>query len=119
MQRSQQTIRTTEERYEAQLPWKNDHTVLDTNYGISLGRLKSAIRTLKQNYDKTSLKRYGEILQEQLKSNIIKRVNKENYENAFHYLPHHAVITSGEATTKVRIVYDACTKSRKKQHRLK
>ena len=65
---------------------------------------------------KSILTAYDDILKDQLQKGLIERVdNKTVEEGNIHYIPHHAVITPGTATTKIRIVYDASAKSNERR----
>ena len=58
------------------------------------------------------LKEYDRTIQEQLANGIIEPVfPDEKTTNRVHYLPHHGVIRSDKATTKLRVVYDASSKA--------
>ncbi|XP_066928814.1 uncharacterized protein [Clytia hemisphaerica] len=58
------------------------------------------------------LKTYDEILQQQLSAGVIEKV--EHYEiGQTHYLPHRPVVREDKQSTKVRIVFDASSKSYK------
>ncbi|VDM98120.1 unnamed protein product, partial [Onchocerca ochengi] len=77
-----------------------------TTYGLCYGRLKTLIKRLQTN--QSLLECHNEMIKEQLQSNIIEKVTTNiDQEDIIHYLPHHEVLTSGKATTKLRIVYDA------------
>ena len=107
-------IEFTGERYSVGLPWKVGHGPLQTNYDISLSRLKRQLRKLRQT--PTILESYDQVIKEQLQSGIIEQVAElENPSGSskIHYLPHHAVVRDSVETTKVRVVYDASCKSRK------
>ena len=58
--------------------------------------------------DKDLLHKYDEIIQQQIKNNIIEEVDvtKPN-ETKVYYLPYHPIFTPNKETTKIRIVYDA------------
>ena len=97
--------------YEVMLPWKDPLSSLPDNYDLSLKRLHSLLRRLKQ--DPELLQQYDQVIREQIAQGIVQVV--ENPELAegdrIHYLPHHAVIKHDRATTKIRVVYDASAKS--------
>jgi hypothetical protein len=98
-------------RYEVSLPWRNPLAAISLNYQLSLKRLRSLLRRLRQN--RNLLVEYNRIMHDQLKEDIIEIV--EDAQSAeterIHYLPHHAVIRYDKDTTKLRIVYDASAKS--------
>lgn len=104
-------LKVSQNRYKVALPWKNNHDVLPTNYGLAKGRLISLMKRLKT--DPTLLKNYNEILMSQLKDGIIERVNRDGnlVKSNCHYIPHHCVTGNGE-TTKLRIVFDGSAKTK-------
>mgnify|MGYP003684514647 CR=1 FL=1 len=58
------------------------------------------------------LHKYDDIIQDQCKRGIIKKIPSSQSETRIkHYIPHHAVVDLTKPTTKVRIVYDASAKS--------
>ena len=59
--------------------------------------------------DPEVLKEYHAVIQEHLKAGIVETVEEAvaGEGGEVHYLPHHPGGTSGQATTKVRVVYDA------------
>ena len=73
-------------------------------------RFNSLFRRLKSNPD--LLKKYDEVMQEQLKLGIIVPVNREAAcsSTRIHYLPHYSVVRQDKSTTKVRVVYNASAK---------
>ena len=107
------SVKHNGERYEIELPWKNDCLPIPGNLNLCHNRLKSM--HYKLNKTPEVLKEYDDIIQEQLASGIIEKVpnpevERRNKENV-HYLPHHAVIRQNRETTKLRIVYDGSAKS--------
>ena len=99
-------------RYQVSWPWRKDDPNLPDNYELSLGRLKTLIRRF--HSDKDLLKKYNDIIMEQLKKGIIEKVtDTEDSSNMKHYIPHHAVINPESSTTKIRVVYDASAKTKK------
>ena len=105
-------IEFTGERYRVQLPWKIGHPFLPDNYDLSLGRLKSQLRRLKN--EPIVLREYDKIICDQGKEEIVEKIgNEESTAKRIHYLPHQAVIRKDAETTKVRVVFDASAKERK------
>ena len=104
------SITMKEGRYEVSLPWREGHDPLPTNYQLSRRRLTGLLRRLRRTPE--ILKEYDFIIRSQLKHQIVEVV-PEDEENAsvIHYLPHHAVVRQDKNTTKVRVVYDASSKS--------
>ena len=85
---------------------------LPDNYPLALGRRNSILKRIQGNPE--LLQRYDSIIKDQLKNEIIEKVNDRTEEGCKkHYVPHHAVITPDRKTTKVRIVYDASAKAKK------
>lgn len=58
------------------------------------------------------LSEYDAIIQDQLEKGIVERVQPTEKEpDKVHYLPHNAIIRYDKNTTKVRVVYDASSRS--------
>ena len=108
------TVTKENKRYSVSWPWRNeDQNLLPENYELSLGRLKSSMKRLEKDPD--LLRRYDEIIKTQVEKGIIEKVDASevNNNNRKHYIPHHVVIKPDNATTKLRIVYDASAKTKK------
>uniref|UniRef100_A0A914XCT4 Integrase catalytic domain-containing protein n=1 Tax=Plectus sambesii TaxID=2011161 RepID=A0A914XCT4_9BILA len=109
LQQLDETIIFENGRYNVQWPWKAEFPQLPDNYWLCYGRLKSLVKRF--SGDAQLLKKYDDIIQDQLTKEIIERVDEKDVAGPIqHYLPHHPVITPSKATTKVRIVYDASAK---------
>ena len=102
-----QSIQFVDGRYEVDLPWKDNCTVLPDNQLLCLKRLRGLWRRLRQSPPR--LKEYDTLINDQLKNNIIEVVSDpdEKVPGAVHYIPHHLVMRPDQETTKLRIVYDA------------
>ena len=104
------TIQFNGERYEVSLPWKEAHAPLPDNYDLSLKRLVGLLKRLKQNPG--ILQQYNMVIREQIEQGIVEFVDTQTRPHSLvHYLPHHAVIREDKATTKLRIVYDASSRT--------
>ena len=104
------TIQFNGERYEVSLPWKVSHDPLSDNYDLSLKRLVGLLKRLRQNPE--ILCQYDAVIHEQIQRGIVDSVGTQmSTHNLVHYLPHHAVLREDKATTKLRIVYDASSKT--------
>ena len=99
-----------EGRYEVSLPWKEMHDPLSDNYALSLRRLWGLIDRLRENPG--ILHEYDATIRDQINKGIVEVVpNTETSAGEVHYLPHHAVIRHDKETTKLRVVYDASSRS--------
>ena len=98
-------------RYSVKLPWKEGRDVLDSNYELSLSRMKGQVRKLRK--DPEVLREYDSVIKEQLASGVIEKVEESGKADRVHYIPHLAVIRKEASTTKLRVVYDASAKSGK------
>ena len=98
------------DRYEVSLPWKDPLRDIPSNYNLSLKRLTSLLKRLKQ--DPLTFEAYHKVIQEQVDNGMVEKVdNPEVIQgDRVHYLPHHAVIRIDKETTKLRVVYDASAK---------
>ena len=97
-------------RYVVKLPFKDDVPLLPDNYQNSLNGLKGLVKRLKG--DPELFREYDDIIK-QTNNQILEDVDlsKPTMLGRVHYLPHHPVIKPDRATSKVRIVYDASSKS--------
>lgn len=80
-----QKIVFTGGHYQVSLPWIDDHPPVVSNYDA--------------------------IIQDQLSLGVVK--GSPRFEEAVHFLPHHAVIRRDKSTSKLRVVYDASVEVRK------
>lgn len=106
-----ENVKFCENRYEVTWPWKLNKDCLESNYELSVGRLKSLVRRLNPN----NFKKYDDIIQSQLDNGIVEKVNTDNdanNSNKKHYIHHHCVIKSTAESTKLRIVYDASAENK-------
>jgi len=98
------------ERYEVSLPWKELHAPLSKNYGLSLKRLVGLFRRLRHN--PKILCHYDAVICEQIRRGIVEPVEpKTPTHNSVNYLPNHAVLREDKTTTKLRIAYDASSRT--------
>ena len=107
-----ETIKHNGERYEVSLPWRKGHIEVGDNFALAKGRLSSLSRKLHANAE---LKReYVKTFNDQLEKGIIEKVLEEKPppRGLCYYMPHHPVVRMEKETTKVRVVYDASSKTR-------
>ena len=93
------------------LPWKEHHKFLPDNYENSVARLNSQLKQLRR--DPEVLREYNLIIEDQLRSGIIERVDTTECPavSKVHYLLHHIVVRRDALTTKLRIVFDASSRA--------
>ena len=101
----QQTIKYLDNKYEVQLPWKEDmKPKLQRNYQLAKGILMSSLRNLRN--DPVLLKTYDEIIMDYVKRGFIEKIVMPSYEeDGVHFLPHHG-IKRDSATTPLRVVFN-------------
>lgn len=102
------TIRFQEGRYKVPLPWKEFHEPLGDNYQLCERRLKGLLKRLR--HEPEMLRLYNSTIQDQLRKGIIEPVPVVS-NGIVHYLPHHGVVRTDKTTTKLRVVYDASSKT--------
>ena len=108
-----ETIHFEDGRYQVTLLWKEESPSLQTNYELAMGRLTSQVNRLSRN-DK-HLQKYDAVIQDQVQKGILEVVPDEDCTNTLkHYILRHEVLTHEKTTTKLRIVFDASAKTRKK-----
>ncbi|XP_065893454.1 uncharacterized protein [Dysidea avara] len=95
-------------RYMVDLPWRHGCWPQSNGFSQCLERLKRLRARLQD--DSQLLKEYDDIFKKQLEDNIIERVETNEYDVRYHYLPHHGVIREDKQTTRLRIVFDGSAK---------
>jgi hypothetical protein len=103
-------VRFVEGRYKVSLPWKDPHQLMPDNRELSLRRLHSLLRRLKQ--DTEVFAEYDAIIKNQIEKGIVEQIESSDAQGErIHFLPHHAVVRHDKKTTRLRVVYDASAKS--------
>ena len=98
-------------RYEVNLPFKEDHPVIEDNYLLSRNRLSKLVAKLKKEPEQ--LAEYNNVIMQQLELGMIENAdNIPTTVGEVTYLPHRAVIRADKETTKLRVVLDASAKNR-------
>lgn len=93
-----------EGRYEVYLPWVDGHPPLPTNKNMAEKRLVSLTKRLEVG---NMMQQYNEVFQEWLADGVIEAVQGTEENNCGHYFPHRPVVKEGNATTRIRPVFDA------------
>ncbi|XP_055714436.1 uncharacterized protein LOC129808690 [Phlebotomus papatasi] len=104
------TTRSPDGRYVVQIPLRSNVNELGNNRRIAVNQLNYLRRKLEKNQPLYS--EYGNIFKEYLTLGIIERVPLTQLENPSYYLPHHCVIRESSASTKIRIVFNASSKTK-------
>jgi len=78
---------------------------------MAFGRLTSLFKKLKELPD--GLQMYDTEVKKLLDLGFIEEVDKNDKNGLIYYMPHRAVITPQKTTTKVRLVFDASSKTGK------
>ena len=99
-------------RYEVSFPMKECHPVNPDNFSLAKSRLNSLLKRWKSKPD--ILEEYNDVISQQLDAGVIERVeiDKMDKPGEVHFLPHREVVRADKETTKLRVVYDASSKSR-------
>ena len=103
-------IQFVDDRYEVELPFKDNVSSLANNYITAENRLKSLWR--KFGKDSELYHDYKQIIYEQENLEIIEKLSETSQGDGLHYLPHRAVVRDDKITTKTRLVFDASSKGR-------
>jgi hypothetical protein len=97
-------------RYEVKLPWRKRVTGICDNYKIAEKRLK-AVHTKLQK-DSELMVEYDNIMRTQLELGILEEVPADKPEpGQVYYMPHLPVVRRDKDSTKLRVVYDANSKT--------
>ena len=86
-------------RYEVKLPFKENQPMIEDNYNLSIKRLGNLKRKLDKN--PTLMIEYDEIIQSQIKADIVERVHDPGVVGEVTYLPHRAVVRDDKKSTKL------------------
>ena len=103
-----QLKRKADGSYETSLLRKLGHSPLHNNKNQSLSRLGNLIGKLQNQPNE--FEQYDQVIQTQLSEEIIEKAPKEVKGTEF-YIRHKPVVREEAESTKMRIVYDASTKS--------
>lgn len=105
----QTTIRNPDAKYTVKLPFKNRNVDYGNSRKKAIARLLQLER--KFNKDQNLQKRYQEFLDEYLEMGHMRKVTSNDYYQGKYYIPHQPVIKEDSLTTKLRVVFDASSKS--------
>ena len=94
--------------YETSLQWKGNQPPLPSNEAGSLRRLTGLVKKLRSQ---GIIDRYDQVIQDQIKAGIVKRVSGPATGQHEFYIPHKAVVCDTAETTKLQVVYDASARA--------
>lgn len=105
------TVSFEQNRYQVSWLWNSLEENLPDNRDLAIKRFRVLIN--KKLVDKEILTAYDKVIKDQKDIQVVEPVPDENcVEGPLHYIPHQPVITPSR-TTKLRIVYDASSKTDK------
>lgn len=102
------TTRLPSGRFVVRLPFKQDHvSLLGSSYGEALSRLRSLERKFVSNPDFKSL--YVDFMRDYISQGHMSLVNDLNFPK--YYIPHHGIFKTHGDPSKIRVVFDASSRS--------
>ncbi|GFU26422.1 DUF1758 domain-containing protein [Trichonephila clavipes] len=101
--------RTEEGRYVVQLPLKKDPYCLGNSRFLAEVRLNQLWKKLSKHYELQTL--YKSFLQEYIDLNHMQLVADPLETNISYFLPHHGVFRPDSKSTKLRVVFNASSKT--------
>lgn len=107
------TVRSNDGRYVVKLPFRDAEPACKggDSRNIAIARLKSLEKRFAR--DEELKEKYTEVINEYLQLDHMREVEGEDTrKEEATYLPHHAVIRTDKATTKVRVVFNASEKNK-------
>lgn len=107
------TVRDANGRYHVSLPFKSEEAkdTLGESKGIALAAWRRVEKRLAESPKQQEM--YDEFLQEYLDSGHMVEIPANTKEaEKFFYIPHHAVFREKSHTTKIRVVYNASSKTK-------
>ncbi|XP_055714223.1 uncharacterized protein LOC129808468 [Phlebotomus papatasi] len=106
---SRTTTRNQDGRFVVHLPFKANVQRLADNKTNAIGQFVRLERKLSKN---PALKeQYASVFKEYLDLDFLEKVPPEELDRPSYYLPHHGVVKESSSSTKLRVVYNASSKS--------
>ena len=102
-------IKFENNRYVVKLPFKENIPFVSDNYDVSLNRLSNLKNRLSKSIG--TLVKYDKVITDQLEHGVIEKVGSIGIPGKVKYLPHQAVIRDDHSSTKLRVVFDASSKT--------
>ena len=102
-------IKFENNRYVVKLPFNENIPFVSDNYDVSLNRLSKLTNRLSKSID--TLVKYDKVITDQLEHGVIEEVESIGIRGKAKYLPHQAVIRDDHSSTKLRLVFDASSKT--------
>lgn len=104
--------RDTRRNFVVRLPFRDDYEIkLGQSYSIAINRFQSLERKLTQNPELKE--KYSKFMTEYIDLGHMSEINFSdvNFSRSHYFLPHHAVFKESSLTTKLRVVFDASSKT--------
>ncbi|CAG9137748.1 unnamed protein product [Plutella xylostella] len=103
------TVRNPDGTYTVRLPFK-DHKI---EYGESRQKAAARLLQLEKQFSRNEnlQQQYKDFMDEYLKLGHMRKVNRKDYSKGKYYIPHQAVIREDSLSTKLRVVFDASSKT--------
>ena len=102
-------IKFENNRYVVKLPFNENIPFVSDNYDVNLNRLSKLTNRLSKSID--TLVKYDKVITDQLEHGVIEEVESIGIRGKAKYLPHQAVIRDDHSSTKLRLVFDASSKT--------
>ena len=102
-------IKLENNRYVVKLPFHENIPFLSDNYDVSLNRLSKLKNILSKSID--TLVKYDKVITDQLEHGVLEKVESIGIPRKVRYLPHQAVIRHDHSSTKLRVLFDASSKT--------
>ncbi|XP_075167641.1 uncharacterized protein LOC142239749 [Haematobia irritans] len=106
---NQHTGRDEEGRFIVRLPFCAEPSSLGESHSLAFNRFLSLERRLSK--DIILKQQYTQFIEEYEALGHMTKVNIDNVTGAKYYIPHHCVLRPESSTTKLRVVFDASTKT--------
>ena len=102
-------IKFENNQYVVKLPFKENNSFVSDNYDVSLNRLSKLKNILSKSID--TLAKYDKVITDQLEHGVLEKVESIGIPRKVRYLPHQAVIRHDHSSTKLRVLFDASSKT--------
>lgn len=106
---AQNTVRNHQNRFQVKIPFHQNPDTLGESHGIALNRFLALERRLQKNPELKD--QYTNFMDEYEAMGHMTKADAESITSPNYYIPHHCVLRPESSTTKLRVVFDASTKT--------